>query len=498
MVLGSAPLMPDQRGLVVRPGARLGHYEVLTHLGSGGMATVWLARAVRTERFERLVALKTVHPELSGDPGNRELFLREAQIASTIHHANVIDVIDVGEVDGVLYQVMSLVEGIDLRAVMDRHGAPLPTVVLTSILIDALRGLHAAHESVDSDGRSRHLVHRDVSPQNILVGLDGVARVSDFGIARSLSSYDETTTAMRGKFAYFSPEQATRGLVDRRSDIFAMGIVLWEGLTGERLFRGKDPLECLELVRERVVPPPSDLRPEVDRALGDVALRALTRDPAGRYATAADMASALVAAARTAKLEITTDAVARFVDALMGAEVRERVRRIRTDEPTAQASPVTMPASAGTVSYVSEVVAARASPSTVPPRELAPSVPPSPPSAAPSPPAASGSPARRRAAALLALACVAVGFAALVATKLVSRPATITVANATTSSVVVEENEAKTPPVATGASTASAVAAAPDARAPESGSRPAKTRVRRKTSPRSSTEPPFANNPFRR
>jgi eukaryotic-like serine/threonine-protein kinase len=361
-----------QGGEGIAPGTRLGPYEILARLGAGGMASVWLARAVRHERFERLVALKTVHPHLSADDRSRQLFLREAEIAATIHHANVVDVFDVGEADGIPYQVMTLVEGSDLRGLTDRFGAPLPAGVLTSIVLDALRGLHAAHESTGSDGRPRLVVHRDVSPQNILVGLDGVARVSDFGIARILTSTEDTTTSLRGKFTYFSPEQASRGPVDRRTDVFAMGIVLWEGLTGERLFRGSDALECLQLVTGKPIVHPSMIREGAPRELGDVALKALSRDPEGRFATAAVMASALVSAARAAGLAVSSDEVARFVEAVVGPEVRQRVRAASShaeragttslaDAAHAGSPALDDRASGGTASYVTAAPAASVS-----------------------------------------------------------------------------------------------------------------------------------------
>ena len=242
----STPLVPQ--------GRVLGRYELVAPLGSGGMADVWLARIRARGRFVRLVALKILRADALTDPRARERFMREAEISASIHHANVVDVTDVGEEGGLLYQAMTLVEGDSLAGLMHRSEKPLPWEATLSIVIDALRGLHAAHESVDAAGKARSVVHRDVSPQNILVGRDGLARISDFGIARVLSDDDESTRSREGKYAYFAPEQAQRGPIDQRTDVFAMGIVLWEAVTRERLFKSADTIETLEAVCHRPVP----------------------------------------------------------------------------------------------------------------------------------------------------------------------------------------------------------------------------------------------------
>lgn len=304
-------------------GATLGRVEIVGKLGSGGMADVWLGRIRSHGGFERLVAVKTVHPHLCADARSRELFLREARLAAMIRHANVVDVQDVGEADGVLFQVMTLVEGEDLASIL-AGGAALPPGVVASIIGDALMGLHAAHEIVDEDGRPRQLVHRDVSPQNVLVGLDGVARVSDFGIAKALFIGDDTTGSLRGKVSYFSPEQASQAPLDRRSDVFSTGIVLWEALTRKRLFRKETLVETIARIQKEPIADPREVEPSVPAPLAGVAMRALARDPEARYPTAQAMAQDLTGAAREAGCLLPRPEVAATIDAMIGAKVRAR------------------------------------------------------------------------------------------------------------------------------------------------------------------------------
>lgn len=301
----------------IGPGARLGDYEILRLLGTGGMARVWLGRK-RAGGFERRVAVKTTHPHLAFDRWARDSLARELEIAASIHHANVVAINDAGEAAGITYLVMGLVEGADLRQILDRSLLPLAPSVLVSICLDALRGLHAAHESLDSRGRPRRLVHRDVSPQNLLVGLDGTARICDFGIARVFGSAG-TTIGHGGKFAYSAPEQAAGDALDRRADVFAMGIVLWECLTNERLFLGPTATESVANVMAKPVPHPADVRSGASRALGDVAMRALERAPARRHPTAAAMLQELGGAARADGIVPSSDDVAGFVAAIVAA-----------------------------------------------------------------------------------------------------------------------------------------------------------------------------------
>lgn len=310
-----APVTPAP---VFAAGRVFGRYELVALIGSGGMADVWLARARAEGRFVRLVALKLLRADAVGDARARERFVREAEIAASIRHVNVVDVFDFGEVDGVLFQAMALVEGDSLSGLTRSRGEPPSLRVVLGVASDALLGLAAAHESVDERGRRRVVVHRDVSPQNILVGRDGVARIGDFGIARVLDDGQEATTTRSGKYAYFAPEQVRREPIDPRTDVFAMGVVLWETLTGSRLFKGADAIETLERVCRLPVPDPTAVRPDLPEPVRRVVMTALEREPGRRYASARAMADALDDAAREAGVSPSRKDVSEWVERAAG------------------------------------------------------------------------------------------------------------------------------------------------------------------------------------
>ena len=307
---------------------RLGNYEPLLELASGGMATVYAARQLGAAGFERLVVVKRVHRHLLGNREFFNMFRDEARIAALIRHPNVVAVSDVVEADGELLLVMEYVEGSSLstlRGAAREVGVTFPLGVCTRIAYDALAGLHAAHEATDMRGNQLDLVHRDVSPQNILVGVDGSSRVIDFGIAKARHRLTETKSgSLKGKYSYMAPEQ-TRGMpVDRRTDIFAWGVVLHELLTGERLFRGENEFDTMRRIWEAPIPPPSHVNPQVPRALDAVVLKALARDPAQRFSTAVEVLDALEHAAPLGSQR----EVAAFVDKAAGARLRERQKAL--------------------------------------------------------------------------------------------------------------------------------------------------------------------------
>ncbi len=291
------------------PRLRLGNYELLQELAAGGMATVYVARQIGAAGFERLVVIKRVHRHLLRDEEFTTMFLDESRLASKIHHPNVVPVTNVVEDNGELFLAMDYVDAITLsrlRFVSSRTEAPSPKgivkrlspPVVTRILADTLAGLHAAHEAVDMRGVKLELVHRDVSPQNILVGADGMARLIDFGIAKASQRATHTVTgSLKGKYAYMSPEQATGKEIDRRTDVFAAGVVLYEALVGERLFHAESQFEIIQKILEMPIPPPSSVAPEVSPALDAVVAMALERDKEKRFETAADFLEALERAA---------------------------------------------------------------------------------------------------------------------------------------------------------------------------------------------------------
>lgn len=294
---------PDRSGEGVREQALVlrrwvGRYELIHRVAHGGMATVYLGRAKGKAGFEKVVAVKVIHPHLAGEAEFVGMFLDEARIAARIHHPHVVEILDLGESDGVYFMVMEFIEGENLSALVRAlEGERLPIAVGLQIAADTLEGLSAAHELRDADGRPYKLVHRDVSPHNILINLDGWAKVGDFGIMKAVGKASNTKTGeLRGKLAYMSPEQARGRAVDHRTDLFAVGVILWELLTGKRLFARTSEAATLEQVIGCRVPALADsgfvsehagLHEGLQRLLD----RALAADPDQRPADAAAMLS---------------------------------------------------------------------------------------------------------------------------------------------------------------------------------------------------------------
>ena len=274
----------------------LDRYELIGEIASGGMASVFLARLGGVAGFQRFFAIKRLHPHLADEQEFIDMFLDEARLAAGIHHPNVVPILEVGTSDAGYYLVMDYIEGDTLSGVIARASAAgsLPRPIALRIVLDALHGLHAAHELTDAEGNLVDLVHRDCSPQNILVGIDGSSRITDFGVARASSRLSTTRTAtVKGKLAYLSPEQATGRALDRRSDLFGMGVILWEVLAGRRLFRADSEGATLSRILVEPIPPVSDYAPDIPQSVAEVVAIALARDPGDRFATAGDMADAL-------------------------------------------------------------------------------------------------------------------------------------------------------------------------------------------------------------
>ncbi|WP_437276225.1 protein kinase [Sorangium sp. So ce375] len=294
-----------------------GRYESLRAIASGGMATVYLGRALGAGGFERLVALKMMHPHIAAEPEFVAMFLDEARLAARVRHPNVVATFDL--VEDPLFLVMEYIEGPSLHNLLRtcaRAKRPIPLGIVLRIFLDVLAGLHAAHELTGGDGEPLHLVHRDVSPQNVLVGIDGIARITDFGVARAETRLVSTRgNALKGKLAYMAPEQIRAANVDRRSDVYSAGVVLWEMLTEERLFKADNDGALLAQILQGAPTGPRGVVPSVPAALDRICLRALRTDPDDRFPTAAAFAEALEeAAASTTGLAVSSP---RAVEALI-------------------------------------------------------------------------------------------------------------------------------------------------------------------------------------
>ncbi|HSK05036.1 MAG TPA: serine/threonine-protein kinase, partial [Kofleriaceae bacterium] len=313
-----------------------GKYRLDQRLGGGGMAEVFLASAIGAEGFSRKVAIKRVLPGFSDNEAFAKMFVDEAQLSSQLVHPNIVSVLDFDrDAEQRLFLVMELVEGRDLAALVDTGLLPIPVVIY--VLGEVLRGLGYAHD-LPVGAHVRGLVHRDVSPHNVLLSWEGAVKVSDFGIAKARAASEATASVfIKGKPAYMSPEQANGQALDGRSDLFAVGIMLWEMLVGRRLFVGTDTRSTLAAVLFAQIPRPRSLRGDVPKDLERVTMKLLERDLPARYATAEHAIADLLECADAPKAgrELLTATLAeRFPDL---APVRHSQRRVRSLPPGARA-----------------------------------------------------------------------------------------------------------------------------------------------------------------
>lgn len=326
-LLTSAP-MTDLDLDAVAPPRIVGRYALFDEIAAGGMATVHLGRLVGQVGFSRTVAVKRLHPQYAKDHDFVSMFVDEAKLASRIQHPNVVSTLDVVKTDDELFLVMEYVQGEALSKLVRqaaRKGERIPVNIVLSVMSGMLHGLHAAHEAKSENREPLNLVHRDISPQNVHVGVDGVARVLDFGVAKAQVRSGATKDGqMKGKLSYMSPEQLNGQEVDRRSDVFSAGIVLWEALVGKRLFAGADTGEILAKVLRSEIPEPKTLLPDLPQTVSDVCMKALQRDPAKRFQTARDFAVALEQASSGA----TAHLVGEWVRDNGGEELAERANLV--------------------------------------------------------------------------------------------------------------------------------------------------------------------------
>lgn len=318
----------------LKQGSRLGNYELLLRVGRGGMATVWVARERgQASKDDRLVAVKVMLTELADENEFIKMFLDEVRLVRSIRHPNVVDVYDVGEHDGMMWMAMEWVEGESLHTVIAEAGKrrAIPPELAVRIISDAAAGLHAAHELRDVDGSLRGVVHRDISPHNILIGTNGTVKLVDFGVAKAVGRISEATRAgqLKGKFGYMSPEQALGKGVDRRSDIFSLGIVLFELTTSRRLFRGEHDLETLRLVISGAIPKPSMIDPKYPLELERIVLKALERNVSERYQTAAEFEHDLHAYLKAERLIVPRSGVAGILKRVLGERIEQRRKAVR-------------------------------------------------------------------------------------------------------------------------------------------------------------------------
>lgn len=306
----------------------LGKYRLFAAIGSGGMAEVYLAIAEGRLGFNKLVVIKRLREDLAEEEQFVQMFLDEARLAARLSHPNIVHAYEVGEEEGNYFIAMEYLEGQPLSRIYNRAlraGSRLPRAVAIRIVMDALSGLHYAHELKDYNGKPLDIIHRDISPHNIFVTYDGTVKVVDFGIAKASSNATHTEAGqIKGKVGYMAPEQAVLSAIDRRADLYAMGVVLWEVLTGKRLFPGAT-LESLPTILTAAIPRVSSVVDGIDEELDEIVVKALRRKADGRFQTAEEMRKALESYLRGHGETVDAQDVGKYVSETF-AEVREQVR----------------------------------------------------------------------------------------------------------------------------------------------------------------------------
>jgi serine/threonine-protein kinase len=325
---------------------RFGKYTLLRKLATGGMAEIFLAIQKSPFGFEKLVVVKRILPERASDRAFVEMFLHEARVAATLSHPNVVQTFDVGEIDGAYFIAMEHVHGEDLRSIvrhMKKQGvAEFPLEHAISIVLGTCAGLAYAHERRDLDGAPMNLVHRDVSPQNVVVTFGGDVKLVDFGIAKSDARVEEDTTHghLRGKVPYMSPEQARGEPLDARSDVFAVGVLLFELTTGKRLFKSRSEYDTLRLICEEDYPRPRDVCPGYSVELEAIVVKALAKDRDARWQSARELQGALEELVRHERLAVSPIALGAFMRTLFADELGRHREALAQGRRLPEAMPI--------------------------------------------------------------------------------------------------------------------------------------------------------------
>jgi serine/threonine protein kinase len=307
-------------------GYHLGKYEVIKRIAVGGMAEIFLAKVEGLPGFQKVVAIKRILPQLANKRDFVEMFLDEARIAATLQHPNLVQVYDVGVADGNYFMAMEYLHGQDVRSIMKAvlsRGQRLPLEHALNVMINVASGLHYAHEKVGFDGSPLNIIHRDVTPQNVIVTFEGGVKLLDFGIAKATNRAGETTRfgTLKGKVPYMSPEQCRGEPLDRRTDVFALGIMLYELTVGRRLYKAQSEFEVMKRVVDGRVTPPSKILPGYDLALEAIVMRALEKEREKRYPTAHALQHDLEDLVRQAGLYVSSSALKIFMEKLFGQKI---------------------------------------------------------------------------------------------------------------------------------------------------------------------------------
>lgn len=332
-----------------QPGAQVGRYRLIDRLAVGGMAELFLGFTQSMHGFEKLVVLKRILPQFAENPDFVRMFLDEARLAATLDHPNIAHVYDIGEHHGSYFFSMEYVHGQSLLRVMravTKARRPLPLEHSLNVIIGTCAGLHYAHEKVGLDGTPLGIVHRDISPPNLILTYDGTVKVVDFGIAKAATARSNTAVGtLKGKIPYMAPEQCRSEPLDRRSDIFSIGIILYELTVGRRLFQAETEIAIIQKITSGGFPPPTSVHPSYPGELEAIVMRALQLNPDARYSTARDLQIDLEEFAREYKLAISSARLGSFMEELFDAEqrrmpVHSHLPPPESEPPPPQPSPV--------------------------------------------------------------------------------------------------------------------------------------------------------------
>jgi len=319
-------------------GEIFGRYELLRKIATGGMGQVYLARQKGPVGFEKLMVVKRVLPHLAEEEEFIEMFFDEARIAAHLNHPNIAQIFDLGEVDGTYYIAMEYVNGESLRQVVNRgrtQRMPLPLGLKCRVIADSAAGLHSAHQARSPSGKFLGFIHRDVSPQNILIGFNGCVKLIDFGVAKAANKVSNTVTgAIKGKYAYMSPEQARGQDLDHRSDVFGLGTILSELLTEQRLFKRENENATLKAVISNKPPPPSSMVAQLPPAIDGIVLKALEKKAEERYQSAQELQEQLEEFLRAERLQSTSTYLSAFMRKLYSQDDDEDESTLVEQDPS--------------------------------------------------------------------------------------------------------------------------------------------------------------------
>ncbi|MEO7110997.1 MAG: protein kinase [Polyangiaceae bacterium] len=337
---------------------QFGKYTLLRKLASGGMAELYLALHRSVAGFEKLVVIKRILPQMTQDQAFIDMLLHEARIAATLSHPNIVQTFDVGQVDGTFFIAMEHIHGEDIRTIVrgmrKKDVTEFPLAHALTIVLGVCAGLAYAHEKRGLDGQLLHIVHRDISPQNIVITFTGDVKVVDFGIAKSEHFVEEQKGGqLKGKVPYMSPEQAAGNEIDWRSDIFAAGVILFELTTGRRLFKGANEFETLKLITEREYPLPSDIAPNYPLGLERVVMKALAKDRDKRYQSAREMQSDLESFVRQERIAASTVSLSKWMEMLFAEKLAQQNEALHDIKQLADAIAAQQPAPESSSPFVS-------------------------------------------------------------------------------------------------------------------------------------------------